>query len=216
MDVSACYCEIAWVIVFIQHHRWPTCNTNFLCAILAYADNAINLQLFDRATDCAQEKLDWEQDMHVGVLTTSCFFSCFSSIFTLHNKKKLIMKVSTKCYGIKVLLWWLWFRWDWWLRALSFTVRLQSTNIGFLFFPSKLLSSYRPLPTEKIELQLSSYASNILLPYTCLTETFSRSTLNSSSRTGGWRFLSYVFILFLLCYSYISFSFLKCLLPGLE
>ena len=72
--------EITW-IVFIQHHRRPT---NFLCAILAYADNAIGLQIFNRATDCAQEKLGWEQDMHVGILTTSLFPS---SIFTLHKKK---------------------------------------------------------------------------------------------------------------------------------
>ena len=76
-----CYCETAWVIVFIQHHRLPTCNTNFLCAILAYA---ISLQIFNRATDCAQEKLDWEQDMHVGILTTSCFFP--SSVFTYTKK----------------------------------------------------------------------------------------------------------------------------------
>ena len=72
--------EIAWV-VFIQHHR---CPTNFLCAILAYADNAISLQIFNRAIDCAQEKLGWEQDMHVGILTTSLFPS---SVSTLHKKK---------------------------------------------------------------------------------------------------------------------------------
>ena len=49
------------------------------------------------------------------------------------------------------------------LRAPSFTVWLQSTNIGFFLYylPSKFLSLYRPLPRGiKIEPQLSSCASN--------------------------------------------------------
>ena len=55
---------------------------------------------------------------------------------------------------------------DWWLRALSFTVRLQSTNIGFLVYHFLIQTSQfiQTLAYRKnIELQLSSYASNILL-----------------------------------------------------
>ena len=67
---------------------------------------------------------------------------------------------------------------DWWLRAFSFTVKLQSTNIGFLVYHFLIQTSQfvQTLAYRKnIELQLSSYASNIC--YTCLTEALPRSLL---------------------------------------